>query len=111
MSESAVMEQEQAAPAVKQPMPAEQKQAATMRRDATLLRKYGDEKKAAELEAQADKLFPVEKKSGRVDPLSVLDKTQQTALKDYFRTTQGFARLCQVVSAKKLQEIAEELSA
>ena len=67
--------------------------------------------KADELEAQADKLFPQTHKSSRVDPMTVLTADEQKALKDYFRTAKGFERLAQVVSAKKLQEIVEELSA
>jgi len=105
MTESAVTERQRT------PLTPEQLQAGTKRREATLLRKYGAIAVAEKLEAEANALAPVTKQSKRVDPLTVLDKAQQTALKDYFRTTQGFARLCQVVSAKKLQEIAEELSA
>ena len=43
--------------------------------------------------------------------MTVLTADEQKALKDYFRTAKGFERLAQVVSAKKLQEIVEELSA
>ena len=48
----------QDAPVTKQPMSVEQKEAATLRRDATLLAKYGDTEKAAELIAQADVFVP-----------------------------------------------------
>ncbi len=85
------------------------KQAATLRRDATLLEKYGQHGKAKELFAQADQIAPVSKQTKRVDPLAVLTAEDQKKLKDYFRTSQGFARLAQVVSAKKLEEIVNEL--
>ena len=102
----------QDAPVTKQPMSVEQKEAATLRRDATLLAKYGDSEKAAELIAQADKLFPASAKQGkRVNPLTVLSADEQKALKDYFRTSKGFERLAQVVSAKKLSDILTEISA
>jgi hypothetical protein len=86
---------------------ADQKQAATLRRDATLLEKYGQKDAAAKLYAQADALAPASKQTSRIDPLKVLTASEQNELKNYFRTTAGFARLCQVVSAKKLQEILE----
>jgi len=87
----------------------EQKRAAALRRDATLLEKYGQAAKAKELYAQADALAPASKQSKRVDPLAVLTPQEQNELKNYFRTTAGFVRLCQIVSAKKMQEIVEEL--
>lgn len=85
---------------------AEQKQAATLRRDASLLRKYGNADKAAELEAQADKIAPERKVSARVDPLTVLNQEEQKWLINYFGcTTKGFAKIAQHISAKKLEEI------
>lgn len=101
----------QEAPKQTRELSVEQKEAASLRRDATLLRKYGNDAKADELEAKADKLFPQSKHQGkRVNFLSVSSSDDQKALKDYFRTAKGFERLCDVVSAKKLQEIVEELS-
>ena len=104
-----VMEQEQTTTRKPQrPLTDDQKKAAGMRREASLLKKYGHNDEAAKLEAQATLLAPASKQ-GRPDPLKVLTAEEQKALRDYFRTTQGFARLAQVVSAKKLQEIASEL--
>lgn len=88
----------------------EQKQAITMRREATMLRKYGHEDEAKKLEAQANVLAPAGKQSQRDDPMKLLSAEDQTKLKEYFRKSAGFARLCQVVSYKKLSEIVEELS-
>ena len=97
------------APVERKQLTAEQKRAATLRRDATLLEKYGQKEAATKLYAQADALAPASKQSSRVDPLKVLTPAEQNELKNYFRSTAGFARLCQVVSAKKLQEIVEEI--
>ena len=88
---------------------AEQKQAAGLRREAQLLEKHGITQKAAELRAQADALAPAGARTGRVNPLTELSQEEQKALKDYFRTSAGFARLCGVVSYKKLAEILEEV--
>jgi hypothetical protein len=90
------------------PLTPEQRQAAGIRREITMLQKYpGNEKVIADLTKQADALAPASKQSKRVDPLAVFTTKEQNDLKNYFRTTAGFARLCQVVSAKKLQEIVE----
>ncbi len=106
MTDTAVAEQPTTR--VHTPLTPDQKQAATLRREASMLKKYGNVDQAKELEAKADALAP-QKNSTRVDPLKVLSPESQKALRDYFRTTQGFARLSQVVSAKKLQELAGEL--
>ena len=108
--ESAVMEP-QTETEVKErkytPLTPEQKQAATLRRDASLLRKYGNEAKAKELEAEADALAPIQPKVTRVDPLVALSPQEQGALQNYFKTTkQGFAKIAEHISYKKLAEIA-----
>lgn len=84
-----------------------EKQAATLRRDATLLRKHGAATQAEELEAAAAQLAPVRSaQSKRDDPLVVLNQEEQKWLHNYFQTTKaGFAKIAAVVSAKKLEEI------
>ena len=108
--EVAVMEPEVEPKTRKTPVPltAEQKQAATLRRDATLLEKYGNTDKAKELYAQADAIAPVRATPNkRVDPLTVLSEEHQKILRtQYFETTkQGLARIAALVSHKKLAEI------
>ena len=110
--ESAVMEPEAKTKARKAyaPLTNEQKEAATLRRDATLLAKYGNATKAAELVAQADKIAPERSNQAkRVDPLIELNAQEQGFLRtSYFETTKkGFAHICALVSYKKLAEIAE----
>jgi hypothetical protein len=110
--ESAVMEPEAETKARKAytPLTNEQKEAATLRRDATLLAKYGNASKAAELVAQADKLAP-ERSNGaqRINPLIALNAEDQGFLRTaYFETTKaGFAKIAALVSYKKLAEIVE----
>src|SRR5208283_3522193 len=108
---SEVMEQEATATATERkytPLTDVQKQAATFRRDASLLRKYGNDAKAAELEAQADAIAPVRAQSSkRVDPLTVLGPDEQVKLISHFKTTKsGLARIAELVSYKKLAAIA-----
>ena len=111
---SEVMEQEATATEATErkytPLTDVQKQAATFRRDASLLRKYGNDAKAAELEAQADAIAPVRAQSSkRVDPLTVLGPDEQVKLINHFKTTKaGFARIAELVSYKKLAAIAAE---
>jgi len=103
MSETGVVEQE--APAKERvALTPEQKQAAALRRDATLLRKYGNEQKAKELEAQADQIAPVAAKTSRVDPMTALSDEEQAYLrKSVFECSKkGFAAIASVVSYKKL---------
>ena len=92
------------------PLTDEQKQAATYRRDASLLRKYGNDAKAAELEAQADQIAPVRAQgSKRVDPMTKLTQDEVVKLINHFATTKkGFAKIAEVVSYKKLAAIAAE---
>ena len=85
----------------------EQKQAATLRRDASILRKHGSAAEADKLQAQADQLAP-ERSQGakRLDPLTVLNQEEQKWLQNYFMTTtKGFAKIAQHISAKKLEDI------
>jgi len=106
--ESAVMEPQAETKERKYtPLTDAQKQAATLRRDAALLTKYGNAEKAKELEAQADALAPVRAHTNkRVDPLQVLSAEEQSWLVNYFSTTKkGFAVIARYISAKKLQEI------
>jgi hypothetical protein len=109
--ESAVMEPE-VEPKVRKaytPLTNEQKEAATLRRDATLLAKYGNASKAAELVAQADKLAP-ERSNGaqRINPLIALNAQDQSFLRtSYFETTKaGFAKIAALVPYNKLAKIA-----
>lgn len=90
---------------------AEQKQAATLRRDASLLRKYGQTAEADKLEAQADAIAPVRASGNkRVDPLAVLTAEEQTKLVNYFKTTKaGFKAIAEHISASKLAAIAEKV--
>ena len=89
------------------PLTDDQKKAATLRRDASLLRKYGNETKAQELEAQANAIAPERPKQTRVDPISQLSDEEQKALRMYFETTKaGFVKIAQHVSYKKLAAIA-----
>ena len=108
---SDVMEQEVVAKTRKTPEPLtpEQKQAATLRREGTLLAKYGQDAKAQELFAQADQIAPQRAVQVRVDPLAQLSTEEQHYLRvTYFETTkQGFARIAAMVSYKKLAAIAE----
>ena len=89
------------------PLTDAQKQAATLRRDATLLKKYGNDVDAAKLVAQADQLAPERSaQSKREDPLVVLNQEEKQWLINYFLTTsKGFAKIAAVVSAKKLEAI------
>lgn len=105
---SEVAEQE-ATPKERVALTPEQKQAATLRRDATLMRKYGNEAKAVELEAQADQIAPAgPKQSSRVDPLVALTEDEQKQLRAYFECSKkGFANIAAVVSAKKLAAIVQ----
>ena len=106
-----VMEQEVATKTRKTPEPLtpEQKQAATLRREGTLLAKYGQDAKAQELFAQADQIAPQRAVQSRVDPLAQLSTEEQHYLRvTYFETTkQGFARIAAMVSYKKLAAIVE----
>ena len=89
------------------PLTDAQKQAATLRRDATLLKKYGNDAEAAKLVAQADQIAP-ERSQGakRIDPLTVLNQEEKQWLINYFATTtKGFAKIAQHISAKKLEDI------
>ena len=108
---SETMEQEVATKTRKTPEPltAAQKQAATLRRDATLLIKYGNEVKAKELFAQADQIAPQRAVQSRVDPLAQLSTEEQHYLRvTYFETTkQGFARIAAMVSYKKLAAVVQ----
>lgn len=87
-----------------------EKQAATLRRDATLLAKYGNQAKADELYAQANQLSPEKPAQGtRVDPLAVLTAEEQAHLRKHFQCSkEGFVNIAAVISAKKLQEIAAQ---
>ena len=107
---SEVMEQEAVATETKErkytPLTAAQKQAATLRREAAMVAKYGFADKAKELEAQADAIAPSKHQGKRVDPLQVLSAEEQSWLVGYFKTTkQGFAKIAQYISARKLSEI------
>jgi len=90
------------------PLTNEQKQAATYRRDASLLRKYGQEAKAAELEAQANAIAPVRPSGNkRVDPMEVLTDAEINTLVQYFKTTKaGFKVIAEHIGAKRLAAIA-----
>lgn len=92
------------------PLTDAQKQAATYRRDASLLRKYGNDAKAAELEAQADAIAPVRATGNRrVDPMTTLSQEEVVKLINHFKTTKaGFAKIAEIVSYKKLAAIAAE---
>ena len=92
------------------PLTDAQKQAATLRRDATLLKKYGNDAEAAKLVAQADQIAPERSvQSKREDPLTLLNQEEQKWLQMYFGcTTKGFAKIAAIVSAKKLEAIFQE---
>ena len=92
------------------PLTDAQKQAATLRREASLLAKYGQTEKAAELNAQADAIASVRAQgSKRVDPLTVLGPDEQVKLISHFKTTKtGLARIAELVSYKKLAAIVAE---
>jgi len=108
--ESAVMEPQAETKERKYtPLTDAQKQAATLRRDAALLAKYGNHEKAKELNAQADAIAPASRQGKRVDPLQVLSADEQSWLINYFGTTKkGFAKIAQHISAKKLANIFQE---
>ncbi len=87
-----------------------QKEAATLRRDAALLNKYGNTAKANELLAQAQALAPVGERTQRVDPLTELSKEEQHKLRAHFSiTVDGFKLLTQVVSYKTFQKVLESI--
>jgi hypothetical protein len=90
------------------PLTDEQRQAATLRRDATLLEKYGQAEKAKELFAQADAIAPARRTgSNRVDPVTALTQDELNKLYNHFKTTKaGFAKIAEIVSYKKLAAIA-----
>ena len=94
------------------PLTAEQKQAATLRRDASLLRKYGQTAEADKLEAQADQIAPVRAHGNkRVDPLAVLTDAEQGKLVNHFQTTKkGFKVIAEHISAAKLAAIAGSIA-
>lgn len=112
---SEVMEQDTAgvveAPAKERkytPLSDVEKQAATLRRDATLLRKYGNETKAAELEAQANQLAPEKPKVGKVDPLTAFSPEDQAKIRKYFECSKdGFTKLAPIVGYKKLAAVIQ----
>ena len=113
--ENAVMEPETETEATGRkytPLTDEQKQAATLRRDASLLRKYGQGAEADKLEAQADQIAPVRAHGNkRVDPLAVLTDAEQGQLVQYFKTTkQGFKVIAEHISAAKLAAIAGSIA-
>ena len=93
------------------PLTDAQKEAAGKRREASLLRKYGYNDKAAALEAEADAIAPVRATgSKRVDPLTALTTDETVKLLNYFATTKkGFAKIAEIVSYKRLAAIAAEL--
>src|SRR5271157_2354103 len=105
---SDVMEQEVATKTHKILTP-EQRQAAILRREATLLAKYGQDAKAQELFAQADQIAPQRTVQSRTDPLAQLTTDEQHYLRvTYFETTkQGFARIAALISYKKLAAVVE----
>lgn len=90
------------------PLTDDQKKAATLRRDASMLAKYNDAATAAKLRAEADALVPERpNKSVRVDPVAVLTDAEQAKLRKHFQCSkEGFVNIAAVISAKKLQEIA-----
>lgn len=91
----------------RKPLTDAQKQAASLRRDASLLEKYGQAEKAAELHKQADQLAPASAQGKRVDPMKALSNDEKKWLKDYFRSNEGFAALCKVVSYNKLKAMLD----
>ena len=105
---------EQAVPATTKrkytPLTDAQKQAATLRREAAMVAKYGFVEKAAELNAQADKIAPARTTARRVDPLATLTQDETVKLINHFKTTKaGFSNIAKHISYKRLAAIAAEV--
>jgi len=93
------------------PLTAEQKKAAGIRREITLLQKYpGNEATIAKLQAEADALAPASVHASRVDPMTALTPEEQQKLRTHFQCSKaGFPAIAAVVSYNKLVEIASKL--